>query len=166
MKTRNITATLLIALIVICTFNVLTQSRFASTATNTHTITAIADSNGFVFPRGAVTVVQGGSTTFTIFPNTGYRISNVAIDGVSVGPVTSYTFDNVLKDHSLAAVFETDVTGPFTFSLWWVLLVIVVLALLTALLMFSSRRKNSKGRRNSKARRNSKPQQNTYEHFH
>jgi len=70
-----------------------------------HTITAAAGANGSITPVGAVTVPHGGSQTCAIAPNEGYRIADVRVDGVSVGAVSSYTFENVTTGHTIEAVF-------------------------------------------------------------
>jgi len=72
----------------------------------TYTITATAGPGGSISPSGAVTVKSGDSATFTITPNSGYAISDVKVDGKSVGVVTSYTFTNVTADHTIEATFE------------------------------------------------------------
>ncbi len=70
------------------------------------TITASANSGGRLYPSGAVNVGCGSSQTFTISRYPGYIIEDVKVDGVSVGPVTSYTFPNVNAGHSIAALFS------------------------------------------------------------
>ena len=45
--------------------------------------------------------MQGGSQTFTIAPKTGYAISDVKVDGVSKGKITSCTFSDVMIDRDL-----------------------------------------------------------------
>ncbi len=70
-----------------------------------YTITASAGSGGGISPSGAVTVNSGGSQTFTITPNSGYSISSVIVDGASVGAVSTYTFNNVTANHTIAATF-------------------------------------------------------------
>jgi ABC-type transporter MlaC component len=70
-----------------------------------YTITASAGSNGSISPKGNVTVNSGGSKTFTIKPNTHYRIADVKVDGVSKGTITSYTFSNVTSTHSISVTF-------------------------------------------------------------
>ena len=77
----------------------------------THTITATAGTGGSISPSGAVTVNEGNSQTFTITPASGYAISDVKVDGVSVGAVSSYTFSNVTKDHTISASFYWVGTG-------------------------------------------------------
>ncbi len=47
----------------------------------------------------------GASQTFTITPNTDYHVADVLVDGVSVGAVTSYTFSNVIANHTISASF-------------------------------------------------------------
>lgn len=82
------------------------------------TITASAGAGGSISPSGSFSVREGRDKTFTITPDSGYRISDVLVDGKSVGAVSSYTFDNVQKRHTIEAVFakENPSTGgnPFT----------------------------------------------------
>lgn len=72
----------------------------------THTITATAGSGGSISPSGTVTVNHGANQTFTIMPNNGYQIANVKVDSSLVGPVASYTFTNVISDHTIEATFS------------------------------------------------------------
>ncbi len=81
------------------------------------TITASAGPNGSISPSGSVSVNRGASQTFTITPNQNYHISDVAIDGSSIGPVTTYTFSNVTTAHTIVASFAqntqlTAAAGP------------------------------------------------------
>jgi len=71
-----------------------------------YTITASADANGNISPNGQVIVQQGNSQMFTITPNTGYEIANVLVDGISVGAVGQYTFQNVTGNHTIHATFS------------------------------------------------------------
>ena len=73
-----------------------------------HTITASAGANGSISPSGAVIVNHGSNQTFTITPNTGYHIADVLVDGSSVGAVTTYTFNNVIANHTISAAFAID----------------------------------------------------------
>jgi uncharacterized repeat protein (TIGR02543 family) len=88
----------------------------ASFAINQHTITAAAGSNGTITPRGSVTVDDGGNQTFTITPNSGYRISDVEVDGEMLGVTRSYTFSNVTSDHTISGTFKEIqvISLPFT----------------------------------------------------
>ena len=71
-----------------------------------HDISVTAGKGGSVDPKGLVTVADGGSITFTITPDEGYELVELKIDGVNVGVVESYTFNDVTEDHSLYAVFR------------------------------------------------------------
>ena len=69
------------------------------------TITASAGTNGTITPDAVVNVNWGASQTFTITPNPGAAIGDVLVDGTSVGPVTSYTFNNITNNHTISAVY-------------------------------------------------------------
>ncbi len=77
----------------------------ATFAINTYTITGTAGSNGAISPSGAVVVNYGSNQTLTITPNTGYHVADVTVDGASQGAITSYTFTNVITNHTIAATF-------------------------------------------------------------
>ena len=78
----------------------------ASFAANSYTITASAGVGGSITPSGSVSVNHGSNQTFTITPNTGYVVSNVVVDGSSVGAVATYTFNNVTAAHTISATFS------------------------------------------------------------
>jgi len=71
-----------------------------------YTITASAGDGGSISPVGDVVVNHGQSQAFDISPDTGYAISDVLVDGNSVGAVSSYTFEGVASDHTIHAVFN------------------------------------------------------------
>lgn len=84
-----------------------------------HTITATAGEGGSISPSGAVTVAEGADQAFTITANEGYVISDVKVDGVSVGAVDSYAFGNVTGDHTIEATFVAEsVTPPAHEHVW------------------------------------------------
>ena len=68
-------------------------------------ITATAGDNGRITPTGDVAVPKGKSETFTITPDSGYHIKDVLVDGKSVGAVSTYTFENVVDNHTIHATF-------------------------------------------------------------
>ena len=80
-----------------------------------YTISASAGSGGSISPSGSVPISCGGSQSFSISPNSGYYISNVYVDGGSVGAVSSYTFANVTSAHTISAYFAQNVQ-TFTIS--------------------------------------------------
>jgi hypothetical protein len=78
----------------------------------TFTITASAGPQGTITPSGEIDVQSGGSQSFTITPDQGFFIADVVVDGVSVGPVTSYTFNAISSSHTIHATFaEMPVAG-------------------------------------------------------
>ncbi|TLY27511.1 MAG: T9SS type A sorting domain-containing protein [Ignavibacteria bacterium] len=86
----------------------------ATFAIDTYTITASAGPNGTITPLGAVQVNAGQSPSFSITGNSGFRVADVLVDGVSVGRVTIYTFSNVLANHTISASLE--VSGAYSVS--------------------------------------------------
>lgn len=80
-------------------------------------IFVVAGAGGSISPAGVigpdfpstpvVSVAQGSSQTFTITPNAGASVLDVLVDGLSVGAVTSYTFNLPVtsKNHSIEASF-------------------------------------------------------------
>lgn len=74
--------------------------------TVTYNITVTSGSGGSVSPSGAVKVVEATDATFYIQPDSGYELSQLLVDGVSVTPESSYTFTNVRADHTIYAVFQ------------------------------------------------------------
>ena len=79
-----------------------------------YTVKATAGSHGSITPSGNVDVLHGGSQTFTIAADSGYAISNVKIDGVSIGAVKSYTFENVTENHTIEVTFMKANGNPQT----------------------------------------------------
>ena len=73
----------------------------------TFTITASAGPNGTIVPLGLTSVPTGGAQSYTITPDPGYRVFDVLVDSVSVGAMTSYTFNNVTANHTISATFAS-----------------------------------------------------------
>ena len=71
-----------------------------------HTIDASSGTGGSISPSGEVTVADGDSQVFTITASSGFEISNVVVDEVSVGAVNTYTFSEIVGDHSILASFK------------------------------------------------------------
>jgi len=81
-----------------------------------HTIESLPTANGVISPIGRVTVPTGGSQTFTITPNSGYQISDVYVNGSSVGVRTSYTFSNAQATYqTITATFVSTAPSPVYF---------------------------------------------------
>lgn len=77
----------------------------ASFIATPYTIVVTQGSNGSISP-GSGTVNCGGSQEYTITPDPCYTISDVIVDGVSVGAVPSYEFTNVQEGHTITATFS------------------------------------------------------------
>ena len=72
------------------------------------TIDASAGPNGKINPNGKISIPQGDDQTFKITADANYRITDVQVDGKSIGAKSSYTFTNVKDNHSIAASFEAE----------------------------------------------------------
>jgi|GEM_PF-6163083 len=72
-----------------------------------YTVTATAGSGGSISPNGSVSVTAGSNQTFTITPNSGYRINSITVDGVDQGTITTYTFTNVTGGHTINPIFTS-----------------------------------------------------------
>ena len=70
-----------------------------------YTITASAGTGGLISPEGTVAVARGDDQSFAIRAADGYHVEEVLVDGKSVGAVTSYTFENVTRNHTIAVTF-------------------------------------------------------------
>jgi len=77
----------------------------------TFTITATAGSNGSISPSGTSTVNDNGSQTYTIKPNSGYKIANVTVNGATLAGTlpTSYTFSKVISNETISVSFATTI---------------------------------------------------------
>lgn len=74
---------------------------------NTFTVTSSNGTNGSISPLGASGPIAYGadSATYKITPASGSVISNVVVDGVSVGKISAYKFTGVQADHTIRATF-------------------------------------------------------------
>ena len=79
-----------------------------------YTIKTTAGAGGSISPTGSVSVREGRDQTFTITPDKGYAVSNVKIDGKSIGAVKSYTFENVRRTHTIEVIFMKANGNPQT----------------------------------------------------
>ena len=74
---------------------------------DTFIIDASASVGGQITPADLTYVNQGNdSPTIKVTPEKGYYISSVKVDGVSVGAVRTYKFNNVTADHTIRAYFK------------------------------------------------------------
>ncbi|MCP4322514.1 MAG: hypothetical protein GY787_11845 [Alteromonadales bacterium] len=77
-----------------------------ATPVENYTISTLADSNGTI--TASSSVESGETVIVTIMPDSDFVVSDVLIDGVSVGPVQFYEFTNVDADHTVDATFAVE----------------------------------------------------------
>lgn len=76
-----------------------------------YTVSPSAGPNGTISPSSPVSVGCGGSQTFVFSPAACYQVSNVVIDGQSVGTPNSYAFANIQSNHTIAVSFALNQGG-------------------------------------------------------
>ena len=76
-------------------------------------ITVTSGDGGSISPGGSVAVNNGQSKTFTITADEGYYITDVLVDGKSVGAVSSYTISDVTSAHTIKAIFAKEEGLPY-----------------------------------------------------
>jgi hypothetical protein len=92
-----------------------TSSTMSIPPTKNYSITAsVSGTGGKISPAGTSSVSSGSGKTFSITPAIGYRITDVTVDGKSIGAVNSYTFSNVAANHTIVATFK-----KAWLWLWW-----------------------------------------------
>lgn len=79
---------------------------------STYSITVAQTANGIISPASAINIPQGSNRDFTITPDAGFQITNVLVDGTSIGAVSSYTFTNIISNHTITATFEKTSAAP------------------------------------------------------
>lgn len=72
-----------------------------------HKIAIQTEGNGSVLPTGDQTVLHGSPLTLSFIPDVGSYVSDVTLDGHSLGGVSSYEFKNITQDHTFQAIFKT-----------------------------------------------------------
>jgi len=73
-----------------------------------YVLTATTTEGGTISNIGTTQVKYKKDMTYTITAAEGYTLTDVLVDGKSVGAVTEYTFDNVKKPHTIHAVFTAN----------------------------------------------------------
>ncbi|MCF0260784.1 MAG: hypothetical protein HUJ54_13075, partial [Erysipelotrichaceae bacterium] len=78
------------------------------------TIQVSSTEGGTISPDKDVAVKKDGEQNFEIKANTGYEISDVKVDGVSKGKITSYKFEKVNADHTISVTFAKTAAAATT----------------------------------------------------
>ncbi len=94
------------------------SGRTTTNVVGNYTIKASSGAHGTISPNGSVTVTAGADKTFTITADAGYHISDVTVDGVSKGAVSSYIFEDVQANHTIHATFAKNST-PTSYTLYY-----------------------------------------------
>lgn len=82
------------------------SSSVVSKETVYYTVTVSCGDGGSVFPNGSNRLKKGSSRFYTITPNMGFVVSDVKVNGMSIGPVAGYRISNIQEDTSLEVYFE------------------------------------------------------------
>lgn len=83
------------------------SASFAKLETFQITTSVNSSSKGSITASPSVT--ENGSVTITAKAKSGYYLSDLQVDGVSVGAKRTYTFSNVTQDHTVKAIFSKQV---------------------------------------------------------
>ena len=73
---------------------------------------------GDVSPSGPQIVGWGSTNTITITPSNWYHLASLSADGTNVGTPATYTFSNVVADHTIVANFAPDLAPHGTPKRW------------------------------------------------
>jgi hypothetical protein len=92
------------------TFQQVTNSHTieAAFAVDTHQIAASAGANGSIAPSGIISMDHGATKPVIISPFLDYHVADVVINGVSMGVIDTYTFDQINSNRTIQAAFEAD----------------------------------------------------------
>jgi len=82
------------------------------------TIIATAEPNGNIVPSGNVSVIPTFDKTFTFTRDTGYHLDSVVVDGVKVDSTLSYTFHNVMTNHTIEVFFSPNMLQLLVDDQW------------------------------------------------
>lgn len=84
---------------------VLPGNMMMAEAKSRYQITAKSAAGGGITDEGTHTVRKGEDKSYNIYPDAGYRVNYVTIDGRNIGAVTEYTFEDVNSDHEICVYF-------------------------------------------------------------
>jgi len=79
-----------------------------------HVIQTIADLGGAIEPAGDISVLRMSDQSFQILVQTGHLLTDILVDGESIGPVTDYNFQRVKSNHTIEAKF---ISYPVAFQI-------------------------------------------------
>lgn len=82
--------------------------RTASMPAGYQMIATLSDANGTIEPAGVVWVETGSNATFNLTGNPHYKVSDILVNGVSMGPADPFTSVNVTNRQTIEALFELE----------------------------------------------------------
>ncbi|RYY40483.1 MAG: T9SS type A sorting domain-containing protein [Chitinophagaceae bacterium] len=78
----------------------------------TYSIAASAGPNGTISPAGTTTLCSGNTVSYSITPGPCSVIADVLVDGRSMGPISSYSFNDLAANHTISASFTVQAAVP------------------------------------------------------
>ena len=106
---KSLAIGLLFVFLVVASLFAVVSLRFGvaqNSSANTFIYTSTG-SGGSISPSGNISVSYGDSQTFTITPNVGYQLAGVSVNQTLLGPVTSYTIQDITGATTISAWFNT-----------------------------------------------------------
>ncbi len=82
------------------------QTNITTSAIDFYPISSSCGANGLIIPSGTISVNLGSSQRFNATANAGYHVSNLWVDNVPRGSLSSYTFEDVTEPHTIYAEFS------------------------------------------------------------
>jgi len=70
-----------------------------------YTIDASSGEFGSISPSGSMTVSGHDSQTYSFYPDPGYEVSGILVDGENIGKLPSYTLASIVSDHVIRVDF-------------------------------------------------------------
>ncbi len=89
---------------------------FSKRKAKKYAIISSATKGGTISPKGKLIVKSGTTKKYTIKAKSGYRVSDVIVDGKSYGPLESFTFKKVRFNHKISASFEKNKIEKYTIT--------------------------------------------------
>ena len=81
------------------------QTTLSTYLIDSYTLSASAGLNGAITPNGTITAMLGATQIFNVTANTGYHVSDIILDSLSKGAVSSYILSNITQPHTIVANF-------------------------------------------------------------
>ena len=98
---------------------------------DTFIISTSTTTGGEISPSGNIDVLYGDDQNFKITPNEGYSIDDILVDGSSEGELESYSFTNVMENHTIAVDFQPlETSGIPGYPFWSIVVGIMLFSLL------------------------------------